>query len=188
MEDYNKVYKLAKSYAIALYDICHEHNVLEKVLEQFKLIDEIISLSLEKKVIYFQDLNSKFLLSIITTMEKNDVKIDVWFKTFLNIIIANKRTHVLNRIYIQFENIYCNCNNISKVTVTVPNNKHTDIVDKITNNFASILKRDIKATICYDPDLLAGFTLQTGTSLIDASLENRLHLIEQALINEINIL
>ena len=89
----------AKSYAMALYELCQESAELSKVEEEIKEFSKFLNESLELKEVMISPAVTKESKKQIVSQIANQNNFSVIFKNFLNFIAEKNRLFFLFKIY-----------------------------------------------------------------------------------------
>jgi F-type H+-transporting ATPase subunit delta len=172
--------KISVRYAKALFLSAKEAKLLERVVEDVKL------LSISYQVKGFKD----FLESpIIKTSEKKKVVNEVFAKSitslsndFINLVISNKRENYLEAINRNFIALYRKEKGIKGANLRVPDKASNDHI----NRFIAILEEFFHAKIeleeVVDESLIGGFIIQVDDKQLDASVKTSLGKIKKKLL------
>ena len=172
----------ADRYSLALYELSTEANVLNEIESQslsvLKLIDESKDFS---NLIKDPTITQDNLTNIVKIISENN-KFEILFKNFLSFLIKKRRFFFLGRILKSFIEI-CSIKRGElkaelKSAKELSNDEIIKITDELTKNFNSKIKLNYK----YDKSLIGGLVLQVGSTMVDASIKNRLQQIENRMI------
>ena len=162
--------RLAGRYAKSLLDISKEQGQLEVVYEDMLTLQSIQRNSREfvqllRSPVVAADKKNKVITAVI------EGKVSPLTATFIKLLVSKAREAVLPEIvpafiqqYKAFKNIY-----IVKLTTAAPVSEglKATIIDQVrrTSDMQNI---ELETTV--NPDLIGGFTLQSGDKLIDSSI------------------
>ena len=118
------------------------------------------------------------------TEGKSESEIDSIIKKFLKNVKNNGQMRFSREIITQFEKIYNAANNIIAATVTTAfplQNAQKDIMEKyIADEYDA---SNVVATYCEDKNIKGGVIIRVGDEVLDASVDGKLKLINNALHN-----
>ena len=162
--------RLAGRYAKSLLGLAVEQNQLDAVHADMRTIRAICKsnpdfVAMLKSPVINADKKEKLLEAITTG------KVSAITTLFLKLLVSKARENSLPEIAKAFIDQYNERNNIHqvKVTTAVPmsDQLRDAIVEKIKTN-TSIQKIELETAV--DDDLIGGFTLELGDTLVDASI------------------
>ena len=172
----------SKSYALALYQLAKESSELDKVEEGIKSLSKLLKDSPDFKEAILNPTVAKedkknVLLAIA---EKNNFSNIL--KKFLSFISIKNRLFFLNKICDTFLNLISSNKGELKAKI-VSSNKLTEeekkmILKELSENFKSSLNINYE----YNPDLIAGLTIQIGSTMIDTSIRSKLKKLEKSMV------
>tara|TARA_B100000700_G_scaffold82209_1_gene92540 strand:+ start:3584 stop:4141 length:558 start_codon:yes stop_codon:yes gene_type:complete len=172
----------SKSYALALYELSKESSELEKVEEGVKSINQLMKDSLDFKELILNPTVAKedkknVLLAIA---DKNNFSSTL--KKFLSFLSAKNRLFFLSKICEAFLNLVSS--NKGELKAKIVSAKKLSEAEK--NMLQKELSEDFKSLLNinyeYNPDLLAGLTIQIGSTMIDTSIKSKLKKLEKSMI------
>ena len=172
----------SKSYAIALYELSKENSELDKVEDDMKNLNKLLSENNDfKEMILSPTIKKEDKASVILAIaDKNNFsKI---LKNFLGFISMKNRLFFLGKIIESFLSLVSNSKGELKAKL-VSSKKLTEeeknkIKDELSENFKSKLKINYE----YDPDLIGGLIFQIGSVMIDTSIKTKLKKLEKNMI------
>ena len=172
----------SKSYAVALYELAKENselnnaedgmNGLKKLLNDNSDFKEMISNPTAKK-----EEKKKVIFEIA-----NRYNFSQTLKKFLGFITIKNRLFFLDQIIDSFLNII----SINKGELKAKLVSSKQLSKKELENIQSELSKDFKSPIKvdykYDPNLIAGLTIQVGSVMFDTSIKSKLKQLEKNMI------
>jgi F-type H+-transporting ATPase subunit delta len=172
--------KTAHRYAKALLGLAIEKNVLEEVHEDMKGFVELCNQNREFELMLKSPIVSHYKkYSILESLLKEKVH-PVSF-TIFEIITRKNREEVLKQVAESFHLQYNEYKNIqvAQVTTTFPidetqRKQFKDIVSKATGKSAELVEK-------VEAELIGGFVLQIGNSLVDESVRGKLRRLKRDL-------
>ncbi len=170
------------SYALALYELSEENNLVNAIEGQANQIINLISKSEDFKL-FIKDPTSKQddkINAINTISEKfnfNDL-----FNKFLNFLTFKRRLFYIENILKDYLKLCSSKRGEVEAKLLVARELNEQEKDKIkkdlTDNFGSNIKLNYK----YDPTLIGGLIIQVGSVMIDTSIKNKLQKIENKML------
>ena len=168
---------IIQNYAIALFQVASEHNLLEQTQTQL--------ISFEKEILHNPTFNNFISLPSLTNEQKSESiktildqsQLENLTKNFLCSLISNNRLSLLSSILDVFEKIRCDHLNICEATVVSANiiteTEKTGIVQLLENKF----KKEVKLNTQCDKSILGGIVVKLNDRVIDASLHTSIRKI-----------
>ena len=172
----------AKRYSLALFELASENHVLSQVEVQSSSILNLISANKDfSNVIKDPTINQENISNVINKISENN-KFDNLFKNFLNFLIQKRRFFFVERILKNFIEICSKKRDELRAELIsakeLSNDDIKNITDGLTKNFESKIKLNYK----HDKNLIGGLVIQVGSIMIDNSIKNKLHQIENRMI------
>ena len=169
----------SKSYAVALYELAKENSELNKAEDGMN--------SLKKLICDNSDFREMISSPTVEKEEKKEVMFRIadqysfsqTLKKFLGFITTKNRLFFLDQIIDSFLNIISI--NKGELRAKLVSSKQLsgkeleNIQSELSENFKSPIKIDYK----YDPNLIAGLTIQVGSVMVDTSIQNKLKQLEK---------
>jgi len=174
--------KADRRYAKALFSLSEEQGVLVQIHEDLsalaRLIDESQDLAtfLEHPLIP-QAQRKQALLALL------DGQANALTLRFLEFLDGQKRLGHLRGICKAMEELYNEHAGIVDVRITSAEPLTDTQVDNIKTKLASKLGKTIQAATDTDQDLIGGFRVQVGDSILDLSLAAKLNTFKREIIN-----
>ena len=174
-----KATRLTSRYAKSLLSLAIKENVLEKILEDMKQIENICS---ENK-----DLSLLLKSPVIKTDKKRSILSEVFSSSvsettmsFINIIITKKREMYLEGIATSFISLYNIHNNIEIATLTSSHPVDEETKLEVLNFIKKNVKQKVEVTQIIDEELLGGMILRIGDKQLDASVSRNIKQLKQS--------
>ena len=169
----------SKSYALALYELAKENSEQNKVEGEMKSLKRLLSESPEfKQVILNPTVTKEDKKNVLfAIVEKNNFSNVL--KKFLGFTALKNRLFFLDKIIDSFLNLVShnkgelNAKLISSKKLSIEEQKK--IQKELSENFKSQLIIDYE----YNPNLIAGLTIQVGSIMIDTSIKTKLQKLER---------
>ena len=172
----------SKSYALALYQLSQENSELNKVEESMKSLSQLLK---DSKDFYEMIINptvgkeekKNILLSIADKNNFPNV-----LKKFLGFISIKNRLFFLSKICDSFLNLISRSKGEIKAKIVSSKKLSIEEQQSIQKELSENLKLKININYEYNPDLIAGLTIQIGSIMIDTSIKNKLKKLEKSMI------
>lgn len=164
---------LAKRYAMALFELAVEYNILEQVEKDMKLVGNTLQKEkLLKKIMANPVLDAYKKINILNKLfEKRVNKLTL---KFLQLITRKGREEYIVFICQAFDEIYKDYKNIMPVTLTTAYKADKKIKDEILDKFASVIRKKLEVTEVVDESLVGGFRLDFEDYQYDNSIKMQL--------------
>ena len=169
----------SRSYALALYELSKENSELDKIENEIESLKKLLNDSSDfKKMILsptvLKDDKENVILKIA---EKNNFS--KTSKKFLCFIANKNRLFFLNKIIESFLNLVSKSKGELKVKLISSKKLSIEEQKKIQNELSKDLKSPLNIDYKYDPDLIAGLTIEVGSVMIDTSVKTKLKKLEK---------
>ena len=159
----------AGRYALSLFEISNEENILAEVEQNIKFIDQALNESEDfNKFVTNPTLSKNDRLIVVEELGKRN-NFNIYFINFLKILIEKHRIFFLDKIIKDFKKILCNFRNELNATVSMPTKMSETQIKEIEIMLNSILKKQINLDFKYDSSLISGVKLQIGSLMIEDS-------------------
>jgi len=165
--------RIAVRYAKALFDFAEEHNEIDAVYEDMKVIERLCSMTEVKEVITNPVLSQKKRKEVIVALTGNDInKLSL---NFIELVFSNGRGDHLAAAARDYLDLTRRHRGIRQITITtaVPLN------EKLKADMAEIVAGKSTGKIEYieriDKSIIGGFVLRVDDTYIDASIKDRLN-------------
>ena len=167
--------RLAGRYAKSLLDFAVEQNQLDKVYQDIKMLQGLCRtnpdfVNMLKSPVIKSDKKEKIVEAVI------DGKVTPMTSSFFKLLINKSREYNLPEIVNAFIEQYNELNNIHtfKLTTAIPvsDTLKESIINKIK---AETSYQKIQLEIAVKEELIGGFTLEVGDTLVDASILRELN-------------
>ena len=172
----------AERYSLALFELSEENNLLSSIEDQASSMLDLINenndfYNLIKDPTIKQENLSKVINKIV---ESN--KFDALFKNFLNFLIQKRRFFFIESILKSFVETCSRKRGELKAELKSAKKLSNDEIIKITEVLTKNFKSKIKLNYKYDESLIGGLVVQVGSTMVDASIKNKLQQIENRMV------
>ncbi len=173
----------SRRYATALLSAAEEGNFLDQIVEELKLISDVLH-------------NSRDLVHILRSpVVKGDKKIHILeeiFKghvgdkmfLFLNLVAKKKRAGLLPEIIDEFQILIDEKRGVINVDVT----SAVELSDEQTNDLVSRLVaftgKKVRLKLLINEAFIAGISVKIGDTIFDGTVSHQLHKLRQALVSQ----
>lgn len=173
---------VANRYASALLEEAQSQGVVEKVFQDFKIIEQATNDSRELRLL---------LKSPIVSMDKKLASLSGIFgnkvsdisNKFLKMLVRKRRESNLVDITKAFFNAYNEFKSIKEVeliSATELNDQMvTTIIDKVKSQYPGV---NFNVTKTVDPSILGGFVIKIGDRVFDTSLHSKLNALKREIV------
>ena len=172
----------AGRYSLALYELAEEANSIDEIEKNSLAIIKLISSSDDFNFIIKDPTNQKKdQLNVISKISEN-YKLNNLLTKFLSFLISKRRLFYVEKILKDFIETCSKKRGEIKAELTaakeLTENQINSIKEDLTKSFNSKIKLNYK----YDPSLIGGLIVQVGSTMVDASIKNKLQQIENRMI------
>ena len=157
----------AGRYALSLFEISREENILEDIEKNIKFLDEALVKSEDfKKFVTNPTLSKVDRLNVMEELGKK-YNFNIFFINFLKILIEKHRIFFLEKIIKYFKDILCDFRDELNAVVTMPTKISESQIKEIENMLNDILKKQVNLNFKFDPSLISGAKLQIGSLMVE---------------------
>ena len=172
----------AERYSLALYELASDGNILELVESQSSSILNLILYSKDfSNLIKDPTNNQEDLLKVINTISENN-KFEILLKNFLCFLVIQKRLFYLEQILKSFIETCSKKRGELKAELKSAKKLSSDEISKITSELTENFSSKIKLNYKHDESLIGGLIVQVGSTMVDASIKNKLQQIENRMV------
>jgi len=174
MSDVSYYSGFAGRYALALYELAEDSNIVDKVSEELLVLKNVIDKSkdfvkLIKNPVFGRDDQANGVLAVAINYELSKT-----LKNFLGLLAQNRRLFALPEIINSFEKIYSSRNGQLTVEVTSAINLTETQQQLLTETLEKCLGSKIDMITNTDPDMLGGLTVSMGSRMFDSSIKSKI--------------
>ena len=170
--------KVANRYAKSFLDTSIEKNILEKVIQDFDLVQQTLLTN--------NDLLRAVKSPVIKVETKQTIIAEIFGKLisrdsldFLNFIITKNREELFTEILEKFETLKDEHFGFVKVDVTTAFSFTDEQKKELKQKFESYLKKKTRLTFKVDQNIIGGFVAKVGDTLYNASVLHQLGLLKK---------
>jgi F-type H+-transporting ATPase subunit delta len=175
--------RLAARYAKSLLTLAIERNQLEEVYRDIRFLESVSKINREFVVVLKSPVISPDKkVSILGAVTKG--KIGELTESFIRLLIRKGRETNLHEITTAFIEQYKAFKQIHTVTLTTASPVSEEVKQEIVRKVQSETHlKNIELTTAVDEQLIGGFVLQIGDTLVDASIAYDLNVIRKQFLN-----
>ena len=173
--------EVVQRYVKALHDLSLEQNKDTRIKEDLSLISELIKKNKDFKKIIFSPLVTSKKHQEILKLISQTLKMDQITENFLFLLAFNKRLILLEKILESYNEIASKEKHTTKIDVILPNKISKKNISNIENKLKSGVKKKIKINFIKDKNIVSGFIVKLGSTMIDFSMKSKLDKIINSL-------
>ena len=163
----------AGRYALSLFEISKEKNILKEIESNIKFIDQALNKSEDfKKFVTNPTINKNNRLNVIEELGKKN-NFNIFFINFLKILIEKHRFFFLEKIIKYFNDILCDFRGELNATVSMPSKMSEIQIKEIESMLNKVLKKKVNLDFKHDLSLISGAKLQIGSLMIDDTVKSK---------------
>jgi F-type H+-transporting ATPase subunit delta len=172
----------AKSYALALFELCMESSQLEKVAIEIMSLNDLIKKSVEfKEVISNPTVTKEEKTNVISRIADKNSFSEI-LKNFLIFVATKNRLFFLNKIIESFLNLVSKHKGELKAKLISSKELSKEEKNKIQNELSQDFKSSLNIDYQHDPSLLAGLVIQIGSMMVDTSIKSKLKKLQKNMV------
>ena len=172
----------SKSYAVALYELAKENSELSNAEDGMNGLKKLINDNSDFKEMISSPTIGKEEKKKVMFEIADQNKFSQTLRKFLGFITIKNRLFFLDQIIDSFLNII----SINKGELRAKLVSSKQLSKKELDNIQSELSKDfkfpIKVDYKYDPNLIAGLTIQVGSVMVDNSIQTKLKKLEKNMV------
>jgi len=174
MSAYNKESgRVGEIYAQTLFDIAAERQVIDVVKSDMNVVGDILTTEKYFRELmcspYFTRQHKAGLLQRVFLEKLSELTMD-----FLMVVIGHNRIKFLPDIVARFNNLWNSYRGFLPVKVTVSRRMDDGWVEKLRDDIASAIKRNIRLEVTVDPFIIGGIIIRYGDRVVDNTVRTRL--------------
>lgn len=171
---------VARRYALALFQIAVEQDILGQVEQELAQIIQTVNESPElKRVVEHQLITSREKKKVFAELFSGRVS---WLTmNFLNLVLDKRRERYLNHIYRQFVVLANEARNILEVEIRSAIKLSQQVLDALAKKLGQSTGKNIRLVERVEPHLKGGAVLKVGDRIIDGSIATRLERMKKHL-------
>ena len=173
--------KITQRYVKALHSLSLEQNKDIKIKNDLSLIDALIEKNKEFKKIIFSPLVTPKKHQEILKLISKTLKMDQITENFLFLLAFNKRLILLEKILEFYNEISSKRKDMINIDIIIPNKISKQDISSLQNKLKSEVKKKTKINFIQDKNIISGFVVKLGSTMIDFSMKSKLDKIINAL-------
>jgi len=173
--------KISVRYAKALFGLASEQGKVEEVSASIATIRQTMeTVPAFKAMLINPVIDTEAKRKLLDKIFVNTI--DKMTRSFLDLLIKNKREEFLLTACLNFQNLYRESKGVKWATLTSAAPMPADAVNELKTMIEQKFKSKAEITLKVDPLLIGGFMLQVDDQLLDAGLSVKLKKLRQALV------
>ena len=172
--------EVVQRYVKALHSLALEQNKDIKIKKDLSLISALIEKNKEFKKIIFSPLVTPKKHQEILKLISQTLKMDQITENFL-LLAFNKRLILLKKILEFYNEISSKDKDTTKIDVILSNKISKKDISDIENKLKSDVKKKTKINFIEDKNIISGFIVKLGSTMIDFSMKSKLDKITNLL-------
>ena len=173
--------KVIQRYVKALHALSLEQNKDIKIKNDLSLIGTLIEKNKEFKKIIFSPLVTPKKHQEILKLISKTLKMDQITENFLFLLAFNKRLILLEKIPEFYNEISSKGKDMINIDIIIPNKISKQDISSLQNKLKSEVKKKTKINFIQDKNIISGFVVKLGSTMIDFSMKSKLDKIINAL-------
>ena len=164
--------QLAHVYARSLFELANEEDRLDAVRDDLAAATEAVAAS--------RELQQFFFAPFFSPEEKREAVgrvftgADPLLEGFLGVLAENHRMPVIFRARKAFDQLWREQRKRLPVAMRSATKLDDQIVERLSARIAELTGKEVELSVDVEPELIGGFVLRVGNSILDASVRNRL--------------
>lgn len=171
---------LARRYAVALFDLARERNILKTV--NMELESVVMRLQEEPEM-------KKLLESprLISTIKKDILRslfpaLDEVTINFLSLLVDKRRSRILDHVVKEYRNLLQEFYNVMTVEVKTAVPLSPALEKELQERLSQVTRKKIELSAHQDPEMIGGMIVKVGDTVIDGSVRTRLEILREKLV------
>ena len=115
----------------------------------------------------------------ITDILKKKLKLDKVMLNCLNIMMQNRKMHLLEEVMTQFSELYNQENGIAEVSVVTAVGLSAKQDNLLKNKLSAVFGKKIIVNYIQDESIIGGLIIKCGSQFIDSSVKSKLSALEK---------
>ncbi|HCC08323.1 MAG TPA: ATP synthase F1 subunit delta [Clostridiales bacterium] len=162
-----------KKYAEALYQMAIEHDKVDKITEEVKVVKKIMNEQKDlMKVLYHPQVNQQAKMDIVKNIFNQRISEEL-IGTII-ITIEKKRQGILDKIFDEYINLVRRKKNISIANVTSAIELSDEYIRKIHDKLKQTLNKEVEINAIVDRKVIGGLRIQLDNTVFDRTIKNKI--------------
>jgi F-type H+-transporting ATPase subunit delta len=172
---------LSGRYAVALFDLARDANMLDTVAGSLAALKAAIAESADFKglinsPVLSRDVSGKTIAAVASAMG-----IDALTTKFLGVLAQNRRLAQLPAVIRAYETLLSNHKGEARAEVTSARPLTKTQIGALAKSLKARVGRDVAVDAKVDPAILGGLVVKIGSQMIDSSIRTRLNSLAHAM-------
>lgn len=172
---------MAGRYAVALFELARDNNVLDQVSDDLNRLQDLINGSedlarLVRSPVFSRDQQLGAMEKILGRLKVSDLT-----SRFINVIIENRRLFAMPDMFRAFRALLAEHRGEMTATVISAQALEQSQKSQLESTLKDIFKRDVDLNEKVDSELIGGLIVKVGSRMVDASLATQLNNIQLAM-------
>ena len=172
----------ARRYSLALYELSNESNSLNDIEQHCLAILNLLVLNENFNNLIKDPTENQENLILVVNKISEKFKINNLLKNFMTFLIKKRRFFYLEKILKSFIEICSEKRGEVKAEIQSAKELSNEEIRKITEDLAQNFSSKMKLNYKYDKSLIGGLIIKIGSIMVDTSIKNKLHQIENRMI------
>lgn len=162
---------LSREYAVALFELSHEENKEDAILNEIRNLNQIFNSYPEYlKILSSYAVSRPEKIKLLDAVFK--FRVDGYLLNFLKVVVQNHHVDILKKCFSQFEKIYNKKHNILKVTAYTSILMTARQMKDLTLKLESHTHKKVFLKNTVDSSLMGGIKIFYNEKFLDLSLES----------------
>ena len=162
-----------KKYAEALYQMAIEHDKVDKITEEVKVVKKIMNEQKDlMKVLYHPQVNQQAKMDIVKNIFNQRISEELI--GMIIITIEKKRQGILDKIFDEYINLVRRKKNISIANVTSAIELSDEYIRKIHDKLKQTLNKEVEINAIVDRKVIGGLRIQLDNTVFDRTIKNKI--------------
>jgi F-type H+-transporting ATPase subunit delta len=171
---------IASRYARALFQFAADRQAEDKVFEDIRMVEKILSeiaqlKSALKNPLLGKDVKKQLLITSCGG------KVHPVFERFIDLTLQNKREALLHNVALKYMDFYYESKNLAIVRLTTAFPLERDLENKLILSIKNLIHKDLMVEKKVEPNIIGGFILEIGDLRWDGSISRQLKKIHEKL-------
>ncbi len=169
---------LAGRYAVALFELAEESNLLDNVEEELNALNALLDDSAELKALTTSPIISRANQMLAMNEMVKSAGFSKTVKNFIGVVTENRRLDQLSNIIHEFNRMLSHHRGEVNASVVTAHKLDKKQLDALSAKLKSMVGSDVNVETEVDKDLLGGMVVRIGSRMIDSSLKTKLANLE----------
>ncbi len=171
--------EVTRRYSKALLSVAREDNSEQKIYNEINTLIETLNSDNKFTELFSNPLLSsrdqlKLINNIFSNTDKKKIIISKKFLVFLKVLASNGRLKILLSVLYSFKYMVKSMHQEVNINLTTASSVGDDSIKKIKSLLSKKTDKKINIISNVDKNIIGGIILQSGSSLIDASIKNKI--------------